>query len=138
MTAPTDGNLPTILRTHVPGHWQRVESAATSQGIPDCNYCIDGVEGWVECKQTHAWAVKVQPLQSGWIHRRTRAGGRVWIAVRRWQNTQMTDELWLVPGDQCGILMLGGLRGLPQETPKWSGGPRNWSWPSIRLHLTAE
>lgn len=135
MTAPSDGGLRALFRTHLPGHWQSIESASTSQGIPDSSYCIEGAEGWVEFKQTHAWAVSFRTTQPGWVHQRTRAGGRVWIAVRRWRNTQETDELWMVPGWQCANVARHGLRHVEEDCHILLGGPRHWDWAMVELLL---
>lgn len=119
-----DGGLRQLFRAKLPGHWQSIETGLTGRGTPDANYCIDGVEGWVEFKMTKGWAVKMRPEQIGWIFKRTLNGGRVWIAVRR-----KDDELWLVPGSMVRTLASEGLKGLLVDT--WSGGPRLWDWSSI-------
>ena len=119
-----DDGLGGLLRGNLPGHWQRIESGLTGGGIPDMNYCIDGIEGWVENKQTQGWAVRIRPDQIGWIFKRTLNGGRVWIAVRR-----KHEELWLVPGSLVRVLASEGLRNLEVDT--WTGGPRQWDWNAI-------
>jgi hypothetical protein len=60
------------------GHFVRIESP-TIQGIPDINYCINGVEGWIELKVNTS---KISPLskwQKAWIYTRVKNGGRVFI-----------------------------------------------------------
>ena len=120
-----DGGLRGMFRAKLPGHWQSVESGGTGLGIPDSNYCIKGIEGWVEFKQTKGWAVRMRPEQIGWIFKRTLEGGRVWVAVRRKE-----EELWLVPGSSVRVLASEGLQGL-DEAYIWTGGPRLWDWSAI-------
>ena len=79
--------------------------------------------------QTQGWAVRLRSEQCGWIMRRWRHGGRVWVAVRR-----KASELWLIPGDRAVQLKAEGLRAVPSEM--WSGGPGAWDWARI-AHLLA-
>lgn len=132
MTA-VDGDLRKLFRTHIVAHWISVESGSTSGGIPDSNFCAGGIEGWIEYKQTHAWAVSFRPTQVALIWNRCLAGGRVWIAVRRWKRKDGDDQLWLVPGRCVRELARDGLRGLPVVS--WDGGPRGWNWDDVRRTL---
>jgi len=78
------------LRDRLPsGHYSRVESE-TSPGIPDVNFCVRGVEGWVELKSTaktsgHPFRRRgdkgkgLRAAQIRWITGRVKEGGRVWI-----------------------------------------------------------
>jgi hypothetical protein len=120
-----DGGLRGLFRAKLPGHWQSIESGLTGTGTPDANYCIDGIEGWVEFKATKGWKVTMRPGQIGWIFKRTLHGGRVWIAIRRKE-----DELWLVPGALVRVLAREGLRDFAGAYV-WKGGPRLWDWPAI-------
>lgn len=63
------------------GHFSRVESGATSAGIPDVDFCIDGVEGHIELKFTYNTIKKnfVRPTQVKWFRDRVKAGGRPWL-----------------------------------------------------------
>lgn len=131
-----DGDLRAIFRRRLPQFdWQSIETGSTGRGIPDSNYCHEGREGWVEFKAAKAWAVGLRPEQCGWILRRVRHGGRVWIAVRR-----KDDELWLVFGEWATELKANGLRGLQgaSEEDVWSfnGGPSKWDWYQIASLLT--
>lgn len=133
-----DGGLRALFKAHIPGHWQAVETGATGQGVPDSNYCWDGIEGWVEFKQTHAWAVKFKPTQPGWIYQRVRAGGRVWVAVRRWQcDANDTDELWMVPGHFAGMLSQNGLKSVASHSWILPGPSRRWDWPQVARLLSS-
>lgn len=61
-------------------HFSRVESHATSPGIPDLSYCVNGVEGFIELK---SWDPKkgfrLRKSQMAWTRARDRAGGRVFL-----------------------------------------------------------
>ncbi len=126
-----DGDLRAIFRRKLPQFdWQPIESPLTSRGIPDTNACGNGIEFWIENKKTDGWAVGLRPEQVGWIKRRVRHGGKVWIAVRRKDN-----ELWMVRGKWATELKAGGLRKL-QMLPlndlwSFSGGPAQWDWPIV-------
>jgi hypothetical protein len=136
----SDGGLRYLFRTHLPGHWQAVETAMTSQGVPDHNFCVEGVEGWVEHKQTHTYRVTLQPTQPGWIFRRCQNGGRVFVAVRRWKCAAVhgdVDELWIVPGAHVLLLAREGLEVVRTVSLVQGGGPRNWSWARVLQRLTA-
>lgn len=66
------------------GHWERVENAAGS-GMPDVNYCVNGVEGWVELKLAGQDGSKPRSLtleQVMWAEERARHGGRAFLLVR--------------------------------------------------------
>ena len=138
-----DGGLRNIFRQRITGlevHFQLVEMASIAQGVPDINYCIQGAEGWIENKQTHHWAVKFRPQQPGWIHKRVRAGGRVWIAVRRWQNGRPNgeyDELWLVPGRLAIVCATEGLQAVAAESYVCANGPHVWDWRRVRRIITS-
>jgi len=73
------------LIRNVPGHWQAVESTATSSGIPDVNFAIGGVEGWLELKvctvrKGRVSRIKLRKEQYAWITRR-RIVGNGWAGV---------------------------------------------------------
>lgn len=140
-----DGGLRSLFHHHlrVGSHWQAVETGGTGLGIPDSNYCIDGVEGWVEFKQTSAWSVSVRPEQNSWHRTRTARGGRTFFAVRRQHDGGprkgvAVDELWMCLGKYSSHLMVEGL-----QAPDifwlglWSGGPARWDWDRVRQILTA-
>lgn len=134
-----DGNLRAIFRHALPHvHWQSIETALTGSGVPDANGCARGREFWVEFKITHGWAIDLAPFQVAWLARRTRAGGRTFVAVRRLVlagvRRQEADELWLIEGRYGGTLRRAGLRGTP-VLDIWDGGPTKWVWPSVSRHL---
>lgn len=61
-------------------HFSRVESHATSPGIPDLSFCVAGCEGFIELK---SWDPKkgftLRRSQVAWTRARDRAGGRVFL-----------------------------------------------------------
>jgi hypothetical protein len=124
----TDGNLRSLLHKHLPQfHWQSLESWSTGQGVPDVNYCYHSADGWIELKKTDGWTVNVSPHQVAWIERRLRAGGRVFILVRR-----KGDELWLLPGSSARDLLTRAttLRDV-DPLDMWVGGPARWDWSAL-------
>ena len=133
-----DGNLRKLFRENLPRvHWQSIETGATGEGVPDSNGCVAGNEFWVEHKMTTGWRVEFQTSQPAWIHRRYRAGGRVWIAVR--QVLPDDDLLWMFYGGVVRELMSDGLRISPAHvTGCWRGGPRRWNWGAVERLLQAD
>lgn len=138
-----DGNLRTLFRNYLPKfHWQTIETGLLGRGVPDSEYCYCGQSGWVEFKQTEAWAVDLDPEQVGWILRRRRAGGRAMIAVRQrcvaGPRRAARDLLWLVRGDYARELKDYGLKCDARAVlGAWPGGPVNWPWIEVAHHLTA-
>lgn len=131
----TDGALPAIFQRYLLPHGvsQRIETGSTGRGIPDLAYCIRGAAGWIECKACEAHAVHFRPEQIAFAERWTRAGGRVFGAVRQKSLTQGRDNLWLLPGPALRLTRLGpgcGALGM------WSNGPSSWDWPKIIELLT--
>lgn len=127
-----DGDLRILFRKNMPaGQWTTVETGGTAQGVPDSEFCFPlGAQGWVEHKKSDGWAVKIRPEQIGWILRRVRMGGRVFVAIRR-----KRDELWLVRGRDVEILLDGGLRAISAPLGVWSGGPGRWDWAEVQKLL---
>lgn len=137
-----DGNLRSIFREKLPAfHWTTIETGGTTLGIPDSNYCLRGVEGWVEYKATDGWAVELRPEQQGWLSRRGRAGGRAHVAVRRWHSGgprkgPAVDELWMLWGWASQDIRKHGLdQDQPYFRGMWTGGPASWCWDSVARHL---
>lgn len=134
-----DGGLRKLFRHHLPEvHWLTVETAGTESGVPDLNGCFAGVEFWIECKLTAGMAVALRPHQIGWLLRRSRAGGRIFVAVRRnavaGTRREACDELWLIPGAEAEALATDGLRA-GREAGRWPGGAARWDWGAIRVTL---
>lgn len=129
-------------------HWQAVETGGTGLGIPDSNYCTlvgpgegVGVEGWVEFKQTDAWAVGLRIEQISWHKSRWRYGGLTHIATRRHHSGgprkgQAVDELWIHQGRWVSELNRDGLKSDVPVAGVWSGGPANWDWDAVKSILS--
>ena len=134
-----DGGLRQIFRQKIHADWCSIESGTTGGGIPDSNYCLKGIEGWIEYKLTMGHTVPLRPEQIGWITRRVRNGGRVHIAVRQLAaagpRRDARDALWLIPGADAATARIDGLTNA--RWPVWHGGPGQWDWPAITQHLTA-
>lgn len=139
-----DGGLRKIFRDKLEEpDWQPIETGDLYPGVPDMNGCWSGREIWIEFKQTTHWQLSFRPEQVSWIHRRTRAGGLCWIAVRRnWRNTRgrqkssISDELWVIPGSDIIAAATGGLRSTESSRwVHWSGGPSEWPWGTIQNML---
>jgi hypothetical protein len=98
------------------------------------------VEGWLENKQTSGWTLDIKPEQVAWAERRRRAGGRIFVAVRRKveagpRRGAAVDDLYLFPGDDLRMLFDQGLRRV-QPLLLHRGGPALWDWRRIRHVLT--
>jgi len=146
-----DGGLRPLFRSRLPQFmWTSVETGATGSGVADSNYLLNGVEGWIEHKQTDASKIdSLNKYQVAWLHRRARCGGRVWIACRRWHDGgprrgPPIDELWLVPGGWAQELRSGGLLALARTGDAWlaglewwPGGPARWPWDRVAAALVA-
>lgn len=123
-----DGALRALLVRNLPRfHFQSIESGATGLGIPDLEYCCDGISGWIETKKSDGWVVDFRPHQVAWIERRERAGGRVFVFVRR-----KGDELYVLPGSAARPLFTRreSLQTI-EPIALFRGGPRRWEWPEI-------
>lgn len=142
-----DDGLRPLFRKHIPHfHWQSIETGGTGRGVADSNFCAPGHpgdEGWIEYKATDAYGVTLEPEQIGWISARVRAGGRVWIGVRRRhgggpRRGSPVDELWVFPGALCKVARLGGLRdpAVVAAAAVWHHGPTaGWDWRAVAALL---
>jgi len=64
------------------GHWKFVESKEVSPGFPDINFCVNGVEGWVELKHgTDKKPPTLRPTQCAWFRRRVGVKGNCWLLL---------------------------------------------------------
>jgi hypothetical protein len=136
-----DGGLRSIIHSHLKayGDFQAIETGLISGGVPDSNFCIQGREGWIECKRTSGLVISnMQPNQVAWCERRARNGGRVFCAVRRFNTA--ADELYLLRHDAMRrLLTKERLHDLPAELVLgcWRGGPKGWDWPAVARLLVA-
>lgn len=139
-----DGNLRPLFSAHMPKEWhvQAIETGGIGAGVPDLNVCSPATgEFWVELKGTETRNVGLRPHQVAWIARRTRAGGRVWIAVRFHHNGgprlgDPRDDLYLFPGSQVERLHRDGLS-VELAALVTSGGPRRWRWDDVITLLSS-
>lgn len=126
----SDGELRAIFRKHLKGFdLLAVETGGTASGVPDLNGCKAGVEFWCEMKACDHWRCHIRPMQVGWIERRLRYGGRVFVAVRR-----AREHLWLYHGSVIRRLIDERLDAVPC-LGSWDGGAARWDWAAIERHL---
>jgi Holliday junction resolvase len=128
-----DAGLRPLFRKHLPKSFDvvTIESGSVGRGIPDINYCCNGVEGWIEAKKADHWRCVVRPEQIAWAERRLAYGGRVFIAVRR-----DSCELWLYHGEMTRRLLKERLDAVPC-LGRWGGSPARWDWATVAELLTA-
>lgn len=80
-------------------HFQRIETDI-NPGVHDVNYCIDGIEGWMELKIARPnWTGRLSPIirpsQISWGYKRQRSGGSPLLVIGT-----------LLPQDRQGILFV--------------------------------
>jgi len=143
--AKIDAGLRKTFHTNLAAmHWTAIETGGTASGVPDSNYCYNGIEGWCEYKRTNGWKVNLRTFQISWIQSHVRAGGRVWLAVRRVNQGgpklgKPVDELWLISGRFVESVTDQGIDPRLINYPvygRWHGGASNWDWEQIRTALT--
>jgi len=138
-----DGNLRPLFRENLRAgfQWTSVESGMTGGGIPDSEFCAEGVSCWVEYKQTEGWTCTLKKEQVAWHTVRHLRGGRSLIAVRRWPEAGVrrvaADELWIFLGRHAPELKAGGLRSGVPCLGIWEGGPSRWDWEAVRAVVLA-
>jgi len=141
MAGKPDDGLRAIFHSRMPRvHWQAIELGVVGRGVPDTNFCWQGAEGWIEMKATTSHAVGLEPEQVGWILRRMRAGGRVFVATRRRHEGgprlgPAVDELWMHEGWDAAVLRAEGLLAAPPVL-HMEGGPSLWDWDLVQSTLT--
>jgi len=80
----TEKKLYALLNQHfkdeLGAHGMKVEPHAMP-GVADANWCIDGIEVWVELKvlRSNQFRKPLGKEQVVWLIRRCRAGGRAWV-----------------------------------------------------------
>ena len=119
MSRSDDGLRPIAVKMMKGPHWQPIETGSTGSGVPDLNGCWDGVEVWLELKAVRA-GIKVKSLtafQIGWIWKRVKRGGNVWIAVRvhkeRSVRIEPTDHIQVYHGSAVNLLAQYGIEARP-------------------------
>lgn len=129
-----DSRLRTIFQRRLPDIvWQPIETPI-ARGIPDTNGILAGIEFWIEFKKAYGWRVRISPEQIAWTERRVRAGGRVFIAVRREATGDSDEQLFLFAGSQVRQLATGSFEHLI-PLGRWWGRPQKWDWAAIRACL---
>ena len=80
-------------------HAVNMEPATTNPGIPDINWCMEGIEGNLELKFAHEnGAVPlIRPLQLVWFRERIKAGGYPMLAYYI-EGKEYSDEVFLFQG----------------------------------------
>ena len=132
-----DGGLRALFRQNIPTFmWTSIETGGTGRGISDSNYlAAGGIEGWIEYKTTTIHAVGMRPEQVGWIDRRHRLGGRVWIAIR--QVRKDGDFLHLIPGcARSGTGNRGQRHPITDHVRDLDRRTVRWNWADIQAILT--
>lgn len=133
MSRGPDNGLRPLFHKRLPQiHWQAIEVGVVGRGVPDSNGCWQRCEFWLEFKATEAHRVDLRPEQVGWILRRMRAGGRVFIVTRRQHDGgpllgPPTDELFIHEGWDATTLKAEGLMSAPPVL-HMEGGPSHWDW----------
>lgn len=74
----------------VGGHASSVESHATSPGIPDVDFCIDGISGHIELKVCSSRGLRQSQVL--WFRQRLKAGGKPWILI------YCAESIYLIEG----------------------------------------
>lgn len=82
-------------------HWDRIETGI-NKGIPDLDICHQGRCTKVELKAEKGNQVGLSAEQRNWINKRIKAGGRVFILVKR--KTAKLDQIELFAGSDASNL----------------------------------
>lgn len=139
-----DGGLRPMFRDRLRAgfQWTSVESGMTGGGIPDAEFCAEGVARWIEYKQTSGWTCPLKKEQSAWHAVRALRGGVSFVATRRWhaggpRKGAAVDELWIHRGSDAPALRKEGLRSA-EPLGVWCGGPAAWDWAAVRAVLLSD
>jgi hypothetical protein len=125
-----DAGLRKIFRKNLPQvDWQAVELGALGSGVPDSNFCHDGVEGWIEFKKLTKNQIGLRPEQIGWIKSRIRHGGLIKIVVRA---EDLGDMLLIFDGSMVVDLESKSLNeNMHHVRFHRTGGPKLWEWSEV-------
>lgn len=98
MSEKNDWKLLRDKMKYMKGRWDRMENGV-GVGMPDINFCLNGVEGWIEMKSPTEPKHMHTPLfgsnhrisqdQKNWFKRQMDAGGRAFILIG-------TDKRWML------------------------------------------
>jgi hypothetical protein len=114
-----------LIKDHLPGHHQRIESIA-GVGAPDIELCYEGKSCWIELKvpankYVSEWTM-LRPSQQVWHLRRVKALGNVFLLFR------ISDTICLTKG----MLTISGEKVMYQYL--WSQ-TKPWNWEVFRTEL---
>lgn len=125
-----DGDLRKIFKKKLPQvDWQAVELGALGSGVPDTNFCHEGVEGWVEFKKLNKNGIDLRPEQIGWIKNRIRHGGLVKVALRM---PDLADMLLIFDGSMVTDFVSKSLNeNMHHVRGDFIGGPKKWEWNQV-------
>lgn len=116
-------------------HFQPIEIGGTGHGVPDVNFCYQGIEGWIEMKKDQKGRMDIRPEQIGWIIERLRHKGLVRIAVRL--VTLDADVLVIFDGSVVEKLETKSIeKNLAFAIDFWEGGPKLWKWGEVLDAIT--
>lgn len=84
-----------LIKDHLPGHHQRIESIA-GVGAPDVELCYEGKSCWIELKcppkrDMDIWDM-LRPSQQIWHLKRYKQFGKVFV-LYRYENTVVLERL---------------------------------------------
>lgn len=105
-------------------------------GMPDVNYCYNGVEGWIELKHVDRPPSRdstpvfpdgkgLRPDQVVWLHKRRRAGGRAFVLAR------CGESIFLVDGDYAKVFNGFGFSELIAHCSWWGVKARGVDWKGL-------
>lgn len=104
------------------GHWTFIESKDVSPGIPDLNFCVNSIDGWIELKYgTDKNPPTLRPTQCAWFRRRAGVGGNCWLLMGA--PFYEAHSFYLIPGIQVpGLVKATKLDHWKKEAQiKWDG-----------------
>jgi len=122
------------------GHFNRIESHATSQGRPDVNYCIDGFEGDIELKiyDRRRGGFILRANQNSWFCNRVRSGSTRCFILARYDDDYGNVQYLLIPGSKSRALIHDrSYEGWRQQAKLIWDDRINWSQLKAELKGTA-
>lgn len=128
--------------------WMRVENVLLP-GVPDINYCINGIEGWLELKCPPVKANEkssvfggghgVSPAQLAWALSQSRAGGRCFLLTGNEHFTCLHDMCWLAEHYSATALNKLSRQEFIRLAVAYSGRKLDKdAWSDMRGHLMEE
>jgi len=130
------------LRTRMKKPLDRLERIENVVGVgtPDVNYCIEGVEGWIEIKSPLAPKRKTTAVlksqhnlsqdQMNWFKKQFNAGGNGFILICMKTKWMLVDGSW---ADQINEMTINRLL----EISAWRAGAPifDGQWETLRMRL---